>query len=97
MRTFLHIPERRVAEAVGTQRVAFAPGPGGPQDNLKVIQGTAELLVQLDGSVLGEAVGLIAVGAVEPAGLGLQAQVHVRWEVKIVLSILMCICAAGNA
>lgn len=70
--TFLHVPEGRVAEAVGAQRVALAPGPGRPQHQLKVVQRAAELLVQLDGAVLGEAVGLVAVGAVEPAGLGLQ-------------------------
>lgn len=73
--TFLHVPERWIAKAVGTQGVALAPGPRGPQQKLKVIQGTAELLVQFDGSILGKTVGLVTVGAVEPAGLGLQIHV----------------------
>lgn len=70
--TFLHVPEWRVAEAVGAQGVALAPGPWGPQHQLKVVQRTAELLVQLDGSILGKTVGLVTVGAVESAGLGLR-------------------------
>lgn len=69
--TFLHVPERWVAEAVGAQRVTLAPGPRGPQHQLKVIQWTAELLVQLDGSILGKTVSLVTVGAVESAGFGL--------------------------
>lgn len=69
--TFLHVPERRVAEAVRAQRVALAPRPGGPQHQLKFVQRAAQLLVQLDGSVLGETVGLVTVGTVQPAGLGL--------------------------
>jgi len=69
--TFLHVPEGGVAAAVGTQRVALAAGPRRPQDQLKVIQGAAQLLVQLEDSVLGDAVCLVTVGAVEPAGLGL--------------------------
>lgn len=73
-RTLLHVSERWITEAVGAEGVALAPGPRGPQHQLKVIQWTAQLLVQLDGSVLGKAVGLITVGAVEPAGLGLETQ-----------------------
>lgn len=72
--TFLHVPEGGVAEAVGTQRVALPSGARRPQHQLKVVQRTAKLLVQLDGSVLGQAVGLIAVGAVESARLGLQTE-----------------------
>lgn len=78
MKTFLHVPERRVAEAVRTQRVTFASGPRGPQNNLKIIQGAAELFEQLNGSILGKTVGLVTVGAVEPAGLGLQTKVYFK-------------------
>lgn len=73
-RTLLHVSERWVTEAVRAQGVALATGPRGPQHQLKVIQRTAQLLVQLDGSVLGKTVGLITVGAVEPAGFGLETQ-----------------------
>ena len=76
--TFLHVPERWIAEAVGAEGVALAPGPRCPQHQLKVVQWTAELLVQLDGSILGKTVGLVTVGAVEPAGLGLQTHVRIR-------------------
>lgn len=76
--TFLHVSERRIAEAVRAERVALATGPRRPQHQLKVIEGTAELLVQFDGSVLGETVGLITVGAVEPAGFSLQIHFSVK-------------------
>ena len=66
--TFLHVSEGGVAEAVGAEGVALPPGAGGPQHQLKVVQRAAQLLVQLDGSVLRQAVRLITVGAVEPAG-----------------------------
>lgn len=74
--TFLHVSERWVAEAVWAQWVTLATGSRRPQHKLKVIQRTAELFVQLDGSVLGKTVGLITVGAVEPAGLCLQIRVR---------------------
>lgn len=73
--TFLHVPEWRVAEAVGAQGVALSPRPWSPQHKLKVIQWTPELLVKLDGSILGKTVGLVTVRAVESAGLGLHAHV----------------------
>lgn len=73
--TFLHVPEGGVTEAVGTEGVALAPGPRCPQHQLKVVQWTSELLVQLDGSILRQAVGLVTVGAVEAAGLGLHTHV----------------------
>lgn len=57
--------------AVWTQWVAFAPGARGPQDQLKVIQWASQLLVELDGTILGEGVGLITVGAVQATWLGL--------------------------
>lgn len=57
--------------AVGTKWVALAPGARGPQDQFKVIQWAPQLLVELDGTVLGEGVGLITVGAVQAAWLGL--------------------------
>lgn len=57
--TFLHVSERRVAEAVGTQRVSFPAGARCPQHQLKLIQRTPELLVEFDGSILGQTVRLI--------------------------------------
>lgn len=76
--TFLHVSERWITEAVWTQRVTLATGSRCPQHKLKVIQWTAELLVQLDGSILRKTVGLITVGAVKPAGLGLQIHLSIR-------------------
>lgn len=81
--TFLHVPERWIAEAVWTQGVALAPGPRSPQHKFKVIQWTAKLFVQLDGSILGKTVGLVTVGAVEPAGLGLQTHAWIRCQDQI--------------
>ena len=57
--------------AVGAQRVALAPGARRPQDQLEVVQRAAQLLVELDGAVLGQRVGLVAVRAVQAARLGL--------------------------
>lgn len=51
--TFLHVPEGGVAEAVGADGVALPLGAGRPEHQLKVIQRAAQLLVQLDGSILG--------------------------------------------
>lgn len=76
--TFFHVSERWIAEAVRAERVALATGPRRPQHQLKVIEGTAELLVQFDGSVLGKTVRLITVGAVEPAGFSLRIHFSVK-------------------
>lgn len=59
--TFLHVSEGRVAEAVGTQRVALPAGARCPQHQLELIQRTPELLIEFDGSVLGQTVRLITV------------------------------------
>ena len=69
--TFLHIPEGGVTEAIRADGVALPPRARGPEHQLKVIQRAAQLLVQLDGSVLGQAVRVVAVRAVQPTGLGL--------------------------
>lgn len=81
--TFLHVSERWIAEAVRTERVALATGPRRPQHQLKVVQGTAELLVQFDGAVLRKTVGLITVGAMKPAGFRLQIHFSVKHCFKL--------------
>lgn len=59
---------------VWTQWIALSSGSRRPQHELKIIQGTTQLLVEFDGTVLGEAVGVITVRAVQATWLGLETE-----------------------
>lgn len=72
--TFFHVPEGRMVVTVWTQWIALSSGSRWPQHQLKVIQGTTQLLVEFDGTVLGEAVGVITVRAVQATWLGLETE-----------------------
>lgn len=77
---------------VWTQWITLSSGSRRPQHQLKVIQGTTQLLVEFDGTVLGETVGVITVRAVQATWLGLETehkspeQLHGQESLKLVVN-----------
>ena len=70
--TFCHLTEGRVAVAVGTEDERLPLGPRREVDEFKLVQGTLELLVELEAAVLlGHVVRLVTGGAEETPGLRL--------------------------
>lgn len=57
--------------AVGAERVALALVSCRPREELKVIQGTLELLVDSDNAVLGKIISFVAVRTMQASWLGL--------------------------
>jgi hypothetical protein len=75
--TFRHFTEGRVTVAVGTEDEGLPLGTGSEVDQLKLVQGTLELLVELEAAILlRHVVGLITRGTKQPLGLCLH-QFHV--------------------
>lgn len=66
-----NLPEGRVVVAVGAKSVTFPLRAGGPGQELKVVQRTLELFVDADVPVLGQIIGLVALGAMQTRGFGL--------------------------